>query len=256
MKLSKFEIARILWSVKIKKRLFRSRKEITQKIFGYKVSAYSYRSFRILFREVFLDHEYHFISENHKPYIIDCGANIGMAVIYFKMLYPDSHIIAFEPSPHAFKMLEKNVTQNNLKNVTIVNSALSDHEGKMSFYMDQSKDSLSSSLNPERGGSDEVSVNVEKLSSYISDRNFDLIKIDVEGGEWGIVEDLIQSKMIKNTKKYLVEYHHRIRPSSNRFAKFLQYFEENGFTYNLKTRYNNIGDFHDIFLHFYMETDS
>src|SRR6478672_5618518 len=44
-----------------------------------------------------------FIEEVYKqslppnPYIIDCGANIGLSVIYLKQMFPDARIIAFEP---------------------------------------------------------------------------------------------------------------------------------------------------------------
>ena len=50
-----------------------------------------------------------FILQNHLHKFIDCGANIGISILFFKKQYPDCTIMAFEPNPHAFPLLEKNV---------------------------------------------------------------------------------------------------------------------------------------------------
>lgn len=253
IKLSRFEKAKILWSIKIKKRLFQYQKEFSQSVLGYKVSTYGYQAFRILFNEVFIKQDYYFDAKTDSPLIIDCGANIGMSVLYFKILYPKSKIIAFEPSPLAFKLLEKNVKQNKLQNVTLVNSALSDSDGDMTFYVHNYKGSLTSSLDPIRGGKNELTVKVERLSTYLKDRNCDLVKMDVEGGEWGILRDLVQSKTLGKTQNYLIEYHHRINEESKKFGEFLQFFEKVDFGYNLITTSNNMGELQDIFLKIYKE---
>ena len=46
---------------------------------------------------------------NKGSYVIDCGANIGMSITYFKRLYPKSKIIGFEPDPKIFETLKKNI---------------------------------------------------------------------------------------------------------------------------------------------------
>lgn len=253
--ISRFEYFRIKWVVKIKKRLFYSRDVVTQRINGYTMSFYNYASFRVLFGEVFLDNDYHFESNKSEPLIIDCGANIGMSILYFKMLYPNCHIVAFEPSPHAFKLLKENVERNNFQNVTLYNSALSSEEGNMTFYFSDDKGTLSSSLDPVRGGENNVDVKVEKLSSYIKGKEYDLVKMDVEGAEWGIVEDLIASKTITNSDNYLLEYHHRINGKHSSFSKFLTYFEEANFGFHAKAQIDNENDFQDIFLRIFKEKE-
>ena len=56
---------------------------------------------RYLYREVFAEREYWFATDNPRPLILDCGSNIGMAILFFKSLYPDAEITAFEPAPWA-----------------------------------------------------------------------------------------------------------------------------------------------------------
>jgi FkbM family methyltransferase len=43
------------------------------------------------------------------------GANIGMSVVFFKSLYADAEVLAFEPDPRTFSQLEENVQANRLK---------------------------------------------------------------------------------------------------------------------------------------------
>jgi FkbM family methyltransferase len=43
------------------------------------------------------------------PLIIDAGANIGTASIFFASLMPDAHVVAIEPDEDNFRLLEKNV---------------------------------------------------------------------------------------------------------------------------------------------------
>jgi FkbM family methyltransferase len=43
------------------------------------------------------------------PVIIDCGGNIGLSVLYFKYLFPNSVITVFEPSPPVFEILKENI---------------------------------------------------------------------------------------------------------------------------------------------------
>lgn len=55
--------------------------------------------------EIFTSNEYYFKPSCKQAFIIDCGAHIGMSVLYFKKMFPDSKIMAFEANPHNFELL-------------------------------------------------------------------------------------------------------------------------------------------------------
>src|SRR5690348_5460731 len=59
--------------------------------------------------EIFVDEVYKCNFNSAEPYIIDCGANIGLSVIYFKQKYPNAKIIAFEPDKFQFDNLLQNI---------------------------------------------------------------------------------------------------------------------------------------------------
>lgn len=225
-------------------------KIISQKIFDYTVSAYNYKTLQYLFLEIFISEEYKFHTQVKTPFIIDCGANIGMSVLYFKKKHPNSKIIAFEPNPYAFEILTKNVQQNKLQNVWIHNLALTDNNGNKDFYFSQ-KDSLVGSFNKARGGGSYISVRTNRLSSFIEYLEIDLVKIDVEGAEIEIINDLLITDKLKFIKRFFIEYHHKINGAKSDFAAFLKKFEENEFEYSIRADYTEIGMFQDIFMDLY-----
>ena len=77
---------------------------------------------RLVASQVFYTKDYD-ISTNFKPkVIIDCGANIGLASLYFKSKYPESTVIAIEPEINNFNLLVKNMA--NYSNFTAVNKGI------------------------------------------------------------------------------------------------------------------------------------
>lgn len=57
---------------------------------GMSIEYLDWAVFRYLIDEIFVHREYHFTSPKRDPLIIDGGSNIGMAVAYFKLLYPEA----------------------------------------------------------------------------------------------------------------------------------------------------------------------
>ena len=106
-------------------------------IAGHNVKFLTFDNLLFLFNEVFLNQEYCFTTNKKSPFIIDCGSNIGMSVLYFKMIYPNSEILAFEPDKDAFGCLAENIKANNLHAVLPNQKALSNKEGSVDFYYDQ-----------------------------------------------------------------------------------------------------------------------
>ena len=144
------------------------KKEISQEIFGFKISAFDYHTLKYLFKEIFLSEEYVFEASTNAPRIIDCGANIGMSILLFKYLYPNSVIVAFEPNPYAFSLLQKNVKQNQLMGVQLYNIGLSNNNGEFDFFISENKGSLQGSILKARGGDNKVRVELQKLSTYMA----------------------------------------------------------------------------------------
>jgi FkbM family methyltransferase len=254
-----FAWLRINFKFLIFDRVFKFKHEV---VLGYKINAFDYRTIRFLFQEIFYKNEYIFDLKNKKPIIFDCGANIGFATIYFKWLYPESEIYAFEPDRKTFELLKNNISANKLKGVHLFNVAVYNRNGKIDFFVDpENPGSMIMSVNPARMSQEKISADCISLASFIKDNNFgkiDFVKMDVEGSEIVAVNDLHENEQMGKIMELTVEYHHKINTAKSNFGEFLRVFEKDGFEYQIDARCMpvNLEDkFQDILLHFYRRQD-
>ncbi|MGB6721805.1 MAG: FkbM family methyltransferase [Terracidiphilus sp.] len=204
------------------------------KFLGFWVSCLSKKAFRTQLREIFFECEYSFKAETDSPAILDCGANIGLATLFFKYLYPKARITSFEADPTTASILQKNVERNRLQDVSVHNLMLSNMEGEHPFYIAADVDgSLRMSANPGRiSRHREIMVKAGKLSRYIQGP-IDLLKLDVEGAEWDVMGDLKESGKLALVQRMAIEYHHKIGGQASRLAGFLALLEQEGFEYQI-----------------------
>jgi FkbM family methyltransferase len=203
-------------------------------LLNYRVNYLNRASFRIVLREVFFQGEYFFESETDAPVILDCGANIGLATLFFKHIYPDARISAFEADPVTASVLKKNVEQNNLEDVSVNNVMLSNAEGLQPFYIpDGEVGSLRGTGDP-RWFPNHLNVAVEaaRLSKYIAGP-VDMLKLDVEGSEFNVLTDLKDSGKIAQIRRMVIEYHHRVGAQVSCLARTLALLEDAGFEYQI-----------------------
>lgn len=201
---------------------------------NFNLNFYNYDEQALVFGELFIEECYYFLSKKQNPFIIDCGANIGMATLYFKKyLYPQAEIIAFEPDPCNFSVLQKNIEQNNLANVTLVNKALSNANGQASFCVDR-KGSTSAHIVFGQAKTEEekqkIMIDCVRLSDYL-DKQVDLLKLDVEGSEGLVLEDLEKAGKIGLIKEMFIEFHNH---GAKTLGSVLSTLDANDFSYSLK----------------------
>jgi FkbM family methyltransferase len=225
-------------------------KKVSASFFGYTVYGYNYDTLYYLFNEIFVSNEYLFKTSVKQPVIIDCGANLGMSILYFKKLFPGSTIIAFEANPRVFDLLVSNMDANKIRDVSLNNVALYSEEKEITFFAGENI--LEGSLISSRGGQSPITVKATKLSNYLSNLDsVDLIKMDVEGAEKDIINDLFESGMITKAKEYFIEYHHNIDGQPSNLSSFLNKFEVNGFNYSIRANFSKSSSFQDILIHVY-----
>ncbi len=176
-----------------------------EKLSYFMFSFPNYHDLLQLFAESFLEKDYYFRSTTEKPFIIDCGGNLGMSILFFKMFYPTANILTFEPSQICLPFLRKNISDNKLGDITIINKALSNKKGEC-FFHEVPSNTLGASLGGAPNDKCTISVETVLLSEYIKSP-VDFLKVDVEGAEKLIFEDLDQSGKIKLIKEMVIECH-------------------------------------------------
>lgn len=117
--------------------------------------------------------------------IVDIGANIGIHSLAWSRLAP---VVAVEPAPRTFDLLQGNVAVNELQErIRTVRSAVGETSGEVEFFI--AKDSAFSSMkDTERKRIvDRVRVPCTTLDELSVPSNVGLVKIDVEGFERAVI---------------------------------------------------------------------
>ncbi len=214
----------------------------TEHFLGFTVVFANYSLFFETFRQVFIRHSYYFETKSTTPSIIDCGGNAGLSVLYFKYLFPHSKITVFEPSEAIQPVIRENISRNKLENVTLEPYAVSKTDGTASFY-DRGTGSCGNTLmetvfdNTRQKGSDKKdqmthTVQTRRLSTYIKN-NVDLLKLDIEGAEGLVIEELTEAKVLGKIQTIVMEYHYYPSNTENYLGKMLSTFEKEGREYQI-----------------------
>ncbi|MEA2056325.1 MAG: FkbM family methyltransferase [Patescibacteria group bacterium] len=210
----------------------------TIKLSKLKISVQNIEEAKRIYHDIFKGKEYFFETNKKSPLILDCGAHVGLSVLYFKTLYPDARIIAFEPNTNSFQLLKLNVQQNDLSKVKLVNAALSNEEGTAQLHVSNETNSpwtwgdaivKNPWQSPETTKT--VKVGIVKLSKYII-QNVDLIKLDVEGSEAIVLEE-IKGKL-SLVDRIVMEFHGNRINKDNNLEKIVKLLEDNSFIYKIK----------------------
>lgn len=156
---------------------------------------------------IFDHHIYGFHSESPAPRIIDCGANIGLAVLYWKMHFPQARITAFEPDANVFRTLQRNVREWNFEDVELLQAAVSDRAGQAAFVSEGADAGhLQATTGTPQDASRDLSnlVNTVPLDDYL-DAPVSLLKIDIEGAEADVLVSV--ADRLASVERIFVEWH-------------------------------------------------
>lgn len=177
-------------------------------------------------REIFFEESYHFNSLRQQPVIIDCGANIGLSIIFFKKCFPDSKITGFEPDPEIFTMLEHNISSFKFQDVELYQKAVWVSNGTISFSTDEGVGG--SILNASRH--DRV-VRTIRLRELLENRKVDFLKLDIEGAEYEVLKDC--KDLLPNIESIFVEFHASSN-SEQKLDEVISILKESGFRVYIK----------------------
>lgn len=212
---------------KTRLKIFKRYTKFKTSLLGFPILVTDKSSYLYMYDEIFNKEIYCFNSNKSSPFILDCGANIGISIFYFKKKYPDSKIIAFEPNPRIFSILEENVRSSGYKNVTLINEAINDNESSMDFIIDDADAGRLVFDKKERSEKQIVKVKTTRLSSYLN-CDIDFLKIDIEGSEDNVINECKNS--LGNVRNIFIEYHSEIGNKQN-LDKILSILTEAGFRY-------------------------
>lgn len=207
-------------------------------IFGKPFKFHDGLSFAITYREIFRNQLYHFQPGAQKSIILDCGANMGLSVLYFSLNYPKHTIIAFEPDKPIFKILKENIERFNLQNVQLIEKAVWNGEEVLRFFSDHG---MGGRVETEYAGQTPVEIETVRLKDFLTS-DVDFLKIDIEGAEGVVLNDC--EAELKNLTAFFFEYHNDIYQPQT-LHQLLELVKKAGFHYYIKESWTRRSPFDD-----------
>jgi len=183
-------------------------------------------SFVWQFKEMFVDEIYKFKSTSQQPVIFDCGANVGTSCLYFKQLFPNAKIKAFEADPMIANILKLNLSKSGIDDVEIINKAVWIDDNGIEFGVEGADGGSINFV------SNKIKIESIRLKDFLEkEEKIDLLKIDIEGAEYQVLKDCCAS--LNSVQNLFVEYH-SWNNENQKLSEILKIFEENEFRYYIE----------------------
>ena len=177
--------------------------------------------------DIFVRGSLDFRARSDAPRILDCGANIGLATLYFKRRYPTARITAFEADPALADLLEMNVRENGAGEVDVVRAAVWTEAGQVQF---RTEGADSGAIDGVSAGLDGrlVTVPSVRLADVIAREPVDLLKLDIEGAEAAVLADC--AHVLPNVSAMVIDLH-EFDARRRQAPGVLEQLSHGGFTY-------------------------
>ena len=144
-----------------------------------------------------------FIDDVHS--IVDIGASVGLASLWFANRYPDARIVAFEPQQESFVLLQENTAS--IPAITPVNLGLFDRAVTVPLYQGLSAGSTGSIGRSRLNAKDSEEVTLAPAADELRAQGvsaIDILKVDTEGCEVAILRALLPNF---SPRVIYLEYH-------------------------------------------------
>jgi FkbM family methyltransferase len=177
--------------------------------------------------DIFVAQSLAFETTEAAPRILDCGANIGLAALFYKARYPAARITSFEADPSIAAVLASNLQANGAADVEVVAAAVWTDDGETTFRVDGS-DAGAIAPSVAAGTPEFITVPTVRLADRLARERVTLLKLDIEGAESAVLHSC--ADVLHNVDALLLEVH-EFDPRQRRCPELLQLLERSGYMY-------------------------
>jgi FkbM family methyltransferase len=149
-------------------------------------------------------------------YCVGCGEDISFDLSVIDCFGCD--VYGFDPTPRSIAYVQKIAGEN--PKYHFYDVGLWDKEDTLKFFVPKNPSHVSHSLVNLQKTEEYLSINVQRLSHIMKDlghENIDLLKIDIEGAEYKVIESVIEDDI--DVKIICVEYDERLNPLDNKYKE-------------------------------------
>lgn len=167
-----------------------------------------------LFKEVYQQGVYEEVNAEGTKVVVDLGAHIGDTAYYFSKVA--EKIYAVEPNQEVFECLRRNVRDLKMEKVVPINKAVAARTGKSRLYCTE-KNEVGASMIPftaDKKGFDIETISMEDLFNEYKIEYADLVKMDIEGAEYEVIESESFAKVAHRIGRMIIEIHPYLAPGA------------------------------------------
>lgn len=158
------------------------------------------------YSEVFVARQYD-VDSGDSRFIVDAGAHIGHASVFFASKYPQATVVAIEPEASNFALLLANTKR--YPNIKPIQAGLWGRRVPLRIQ-DLSVATWSFRVAEDPSSGDIRAITIEDILSEFNVSQIDLLKIDIEGSELEVLNSA--QTWIGSVRNLIVELHDRFRP--------------------------------------------
>jgi FkbM family methyltransferase len=198
----------------------------TIRMLDYQLQYSDLLSFCVQWQDIFVKRCLDFQAVTDAPRILDCGANVGLASLYFRRRYPRARISAYEADPHLAAMAGDNLRSNGA-DAEVVHAALWTSNDQLTFRCEGSDSGMIESLPGAVDGRTAV-VRALRLRDVLEAEPIDLLKLDIEGAEDPVLADC--EPALHRVRAMIMDLH-EFDPGNRRAPGVLDRLARAGFSY-------------------------
>jgi FkbM family methyltransferase len=159
-------------------------------------------SFLSAWDEIFVNRIYELpVDRDSIPTLVDVGANVGLAALYWKTKYGRFNYVGFEPDPVIAACCRRNLAAWSIKG-ELIEAAVGAAQGTAMFAADGADGGRL--VSGTMAGSGHHPVSIRRLSAHLPAK-VDLLKIDVEGAEPEVLAEI--EPHLGRVRALFVEWH-------------------------------------------------
>jgi FkbM family methyltransferase len=175
--------------------------------------------------DIFVNRSLWFQAESETPRVLDCGANVGLASLYFKRLYPRARITAYEADPALAALCEENLQRNGAADVAVHAAAVWTSGGTVTFNIEGTDSGAIEHMSAGLVGRPRE-VPAVRLRDVIAEAPVDLLKLDIEGAEHAVLTDC--AGVLDGVRAILLDLH-EFDPAHRQTPAIFRLLEQAGF---------------------------
>jgi FkbM family methyltransferase len=142
--------------------------------------------------------------------IVDVGGNVGYSCLFWCSTFPHAHVLAYEPHPVHCEILNWHIEANAYSDrVTLIPAGAASKASTATLVDDGIRSTLVHGDGPGSRNRPVIEIKTVDFFETVGQDVIDILKIDIEGGEYELLQDSRFEDLSRRVRCIVMEWHKR-----------------------------------------------